>query len=319
MMNVQRAIGRGWVYRLASLWRVVVKDIKRNRYIYLMLLPVVAYYLVFCYGPMYGVQIAFKRFSPAKGIWGSPWVGFRYFIEFFRSFYFGRLLRNTLALSVLDLIFGFPAPIVLALLLNEIRHSKFKRTIQTVSYMPHFISLVVVVGIMFDFLARNGLVNNLLGYLGVAPIQFLQSPAWFRVVYVGSDIWQGVGWGSIIYLAAISNIDPALYEAAMVDGAGRGRQAWHITLPGMMPTIIILLILRMGDLMSVGYEKIILMYNPMTYESADVISTYVYRKGILEMNYGYSAAVGLFNSVICFALLIAANAISRRVNETSLW
>ncbi len=319
MIDVRTPIDRGWAGRLATLRRVVVKDLKRNRYIYLMVLPVLAYYLLFHYGPMYGAQIAFKDFSPVKGIWGSPWVGLEYFSEFFHSFSFRRLLGNTLALNILDLIFGFPAPIVLALLLNEIRHSGFKRSVQTVSYMPHFISLVVVAGMLVDFLARDGLVNNLLGLFGVQPIQFLQHPGWFRVVYVGSGIWQAVGWGSIIYLAAISNILPALYEAAMVDGAGRWQQIWHITLPGMMPTIIILLILRIGYLMSVGYEKIILIYNPMTYETADVFTTYVYRKGILQMDYGYTAAVGLFNSIVSFALVIAANGIMRRVSETSLW
>jgi len=253
-----------------------------------MLLPVVAYYLLFHYGPMYGVQIAFRDFNPAKGIWGSPWVGLQYFKEFFNGFYFSRVVLNALLLNILALLLGFPAPIILALLLNEIRSSAFKRTVQTITYMPHFISLVVVVGMLVDFLARDGLINNLLGAFVAQPTPYLQRPEWFRAVFVGSDIWQHVGWGSIIYLAALSNIDPTLYEAAMVDGAGRFRQLWHITLPGIAPTIIILLILRMGAMMSVGYEKIILMYNPMTYETADVISTYVYRKGILETSYSYS-------------------------------
>ena len=268
---------------------------------------------------MYGAQIAFRDFSPGRGIWGSRWVGLAHLESFIKGFYFSRLLRNTLLLNCLDLLFGFPAPIILALLLNEVRWSPFKRAVQTITYMPHFISMVVVVGIMVDFMARDGLVNNLLSTLGLAVTPFMQEPEWFRGLYVGSGIWQNVGWGSIVYLAALANIDPTLYEAAMVDGAGRFRQLIHITLPGIAPTIIILLILRIGNMMSVGYQKIILMYNPLTYETADVISTYVYRKGILEMGFSFSSAVGLFNSVINFALLILANSVSRRVNETSLW
>ncbi|MBI2941577.1 MAG: sugar ABC transporter permease [Chloroflexi bacterium] len=314
-----KAISKGQAVPRSSLWRVLVRDVKRNRYIYLMLAPVVAYYLVFYYGPMYGAQIAFRDFNPAQGIWSSPWVGLANFQGFFNGFYFWRLVRNTLLINVLDVLLGFPAPIILALLLNEIRSNAFKRTVQTITYMPHFISLVVVVGFILDFLARDGLVNNLLGAFGVQPVPFMQRPEWFRFIYVGSGIWQNVGWGSIIYLAAMSNIDPTLYEAAMVDGAGRFRQLWHITLPGITSIIVILLILRLGAMMTVGYEKVILMYNPMTYETADVISTYVFRKGILETNYSYSAAVGLFNSIINFGLLVIANSISRRINQASLW
>jgi putative aldouronate transport system permease protein len=316
---VDRVFTLGRAVSVAAWWRTIVRDVKRNRCIYLMLAPVVAYYLIFHYGPMYGVQIAFRDYSLSKGIWGSRWIGLQNLIDFFRGFYFWRLVRNTLMISLLDLVFGFPAPIILALLLNEIRSSTFKRTIQTITYMPHFVSLIVVVGILIDFFARNGLINDLLGLAGIPPIAYMQRPEFFRGIYVGSGIWQHVGWGSIIYLAALSNIDPTLYEAAMVDGAGRFRQLVHITLPGIAPTIIILLILRMGAMMSVGHEKILLMYNSMTYETADVISTYVYRKGILHADFGYSAAVGLFNSIINFGLLVAANTISRRLNETSLW
>ncbi|MFD2614421.1 ABC transporter permease [Paenibacillus gansuensis] len=299
--------------------RTVVKDLRRNKYIYLMALPVVAYYLVFHYGPMYGLLIAFKDFNTSAGIWGSPWVGFDHFKDFFQSHYFGRLLRNTVLINVYELLFAFPASIVLALLLNEIRSSMFKRTIQTVSYLPHFISIVVVVGMMVDFLATDGLINQLIALFGLEPISFLREPGWFRFLYVSSGIWQSIGWGSIIYLAAISNIDPALYEAAKMDGAGRWKQTLHITIPGIMPTIVILLILNMGSMMSVGSEKVLLMYNPLTYETADVISTFVYRKGILEANYGYTAAVGLFNAVISFALIVTANGISKRVSENKLW
>ncbi len=303
----------------ANLRAVIVRDFRRNKLIYLMLVPVLAYYLLFHYGPMYGAVMAFQDFNPAKGILGSKWVGFENFKDFFTSVYFGRLVSNTLLINVFELLFGFPAPIILALLLNEIRWDPFKRVVQTITYMPHFISVVVIVGMLVDFFARDGLINNLLTGFIAAKIPFMQLPEWFRPLFVGSGIWQHIGWSSIVYLAAITNIDPALYEAAMVDGAGRFKQLWHITLPGLMPTIVILLILRMGSMMSVGYEKILLMYNPSTYETADVISTYVYRKGILNADYSFSAAVGLFNSAINFALVVIANAISNKVNDTSLW
>lgn len=304
----------------ASLWRVVVKDWSRNKYVYMMLLPVIGYYLIFHYGPMYGVIIAFQDYNLAKGIWGSPWIGLENFERFFSSFNFERTIVNTLAINVLDLVFGFPAPIILALLLNEIHFNPFKRLAQTITYMPHFVSTVVVVGILVDFVARDGVINNLLSLsMGISPAAYLQLPEWFRPLFVGSGIWQHIGWGSIIYLAAISGIDTEQYDAAMVDGASRLQQIRHITLPGIMPTIMILLILRIGSMMAVGYEKILLMYNPITYETADVISTYVYRQGVLQGDYAFSAAVGLFNSVIDFALLVFANWFSRRVGDTSLW
>jgi putative aldouronate transport system permease protein len=302
-----------------SLWTTIGRDIRRNKLLYLMVLPVIAYYVIFDYGPMYGLQIAFKDYSPGDGIWGSRWVGLANFTEFFQSYYFWRLIRNTLLISVYELIFGFPAPIILALLLNELRKQAFKRIVQTVTYLPHFISVVVVVGMLVDFLARDGVVNQVLGYLGVEARSYLSEPGWFRFLYVSSGIWQQIGWGSIIFLAALSNIDPSLYEAAKVDGAGRWKQMLHITIPGIMPTVIILLILRMGSMMSVGSEKILLMYNPLTYDTADVISTFVYRKGILEASYSYTTAVGLFNAVIAFLLVIISNSISKRVSETKLW
>jgi putative aldouronate transport system permease protein len=319
MATAERVITQSVAAPRIGLWQVIAKDLRRNKYVYLMLSPVVLYYLVFHYGPMYGAIIAFKDFSPVEGILGSPWVGFENFQDFFSGVFFWRLVRNTLAINVLDLFFGFPAPIILALLLSEITSPRFKRTVQTITYIPHFVSLVVVVGMLVDFLARDGLVNNLLSAIGVQATAFMQSADWYWFLYVGSAIWQSVGWGSIIYLAAIANVDATLYEAAVVDGAGRWRQLWHITLPGILPTIIILLILRIGQMMSIGYEKTILMYNPMTYETADVISTYVYRKGILNADYSFSAAVGLFNSAINFALLILANRISRRISNMGLW
>jgi len=298
----------------------VIKDFRRNKVIYLMVSPVVLYYIIFQYGPMYGLQIAFKDYSPVLGFLGSPWVGFDHFIEFFNSYYFGRLLTNTILLSLYSLLFAFPAGIILALLLNEVRGRIFKRTVQTITYMPHFVSLVVIVGILFDFTARDGVVNSILVSLfGIEPIAFMREAEWFRTLFIGSDIWQNVGWSSIIFLAAMSNIDPALYEAAKMDGAGRFKQMIHITLPGIMPTIVILLILLIGKFMTVGDEKILLMYNPTTYETADVIGTYVYRKGILESNFSYSAAVGLFKAVIAFTLLVIANGIARKVGDTKLW
>ncbi len=295
------------------------KDLVQNKYVYMMAVPVLAFYILFHYMPMYGAVIAFKDFAPAKGIMGSPWAGLVHFRSFFNSFYLQRVVTNTFTINVYQLIFGFPAPIILALLLNEVRNAKFKRTVQTISYLPHFISIMVICGMLIDFSGRDGLINNFIVLLGGERSNLLLRPELFRTIYVGSDIWQGVGWGSIIYLAALTSIDPQLYEAARIDGAGRWRQTWNITLPGILPTITILLILRMGQMMNVGFEKIILLYNANTYETADVISSYVYRRGLLEFSYSFSAAVGLFNSLINFTLLIMANWISRRVNETSLW
>jgi len=299
-------------------WIELKKDLIRNRNLYIMLLPIVAYYFIFHYIPIYGVQIAFKEFSPAQGIWGSPWVGLEKFREFFvyDSYYVWRIIRNTILINVYDLIFGFPAPIIFALLLNEIKNSIYKRTLQTVSYMPHFISTVVIVGLIMDFFSRDGLINTILSKFGIEPISFMTEPGWFRPLYIGSGIWQNVGWGSIIYLAAISNIDPQLYEAAIIDGASRFKQVLYVTIPSILPTIIILFILRMGHMMSVGFEKVYLMYNPLTYETADVISTYVYRKGLLEMDYSYGSAVGLFNSIINFILVVLSNTLSKKFTET---
>ncbi|OAS20765.1 sugar ABC transporter permease [Paenibacillus oryzisoli] len=285
-----------------------------------MLLPVVVYYVLFYYVPMYGLQIAFKDYSPGVGILHSDWVGLKHFQDFFGSFYFTRILRNTLLISMYELLFAFPASIVLALLLNELRSAVLKRTVQTITYMPHFISIVVISGMMVDFLARDGLINNLLSSLfGLEPISYLQESSWFRSVYISSNVWQNIGWGSIIYLSAMSGIDPSLYEAARVDGANRWKQTMHITLPGIMSTVVILLILQIGHFMSIGADKILLLYNPTTYETADVIGTFVYRKGILESDFSYSATVGLFNSLINFTLLVLANALSRRTSDNKLW
>lgn len=295
------------------------KDFQLNKVLYLMVLPVIVYYILFHYVPMYGAIIAFKDFSPMKGILRSPWAGFTHFQDFFGSYYFFRILKNTIVINVASLFFGFPAPIVLALLLNELRHKSFARTVQTITYMPHFVSLVVICGMIVDFTSNTGVVTTVLSWFGFPPKTMLNEPGLFVPIYVLSGIWQEIGWGSIIYLAALAGIDPQLYEAAAIDGANRIKQVWHITLPGIMPTVIILLIMRMGRMLNVGYEKIILLYSPVIYETSDVISSFVYRKGLLEFNFSYSAAVGLFNSVINLSLLVCANWLSKRVSEHSLW
>lgn len=298
---------------------IIKKDYNKRKLVYLMLVPVLSFYIIFHYWPMYGAIIAFKEFSPGKGIFTSPWVGFKNFQDFFNSYYCWRLIRNTLLINVYQLIFAFPAPIIFAFLLNEVKDGIFKRTVQTVSYLPHFISLIVVCGMLVDFLSIDGVVNDIIELFGGQRISLLLQPSWFRAIYVSSGIWQHMGWDSIIYLASLSSINPQLYEAIKIDGGGRLRQLWHISLPGIAPTIIILLILKAGQMMNVGFEKVFLLYNPNTYETADVISTFVYRKGLLEMNFSYSAAVGLFNSVINFVLLILSNKISKVTTETSLW
>lgn len=296
-----------------------VRDFLLNKYLYLMMLPVIAYYIVFHYAPMYGALIAFKDYSPMKGILGSDWVGFKHFADFFNSYYFLRILKNTLLISLYSLLFEFPAPIILALLINEVRHRMFKRVVQTITYMPYFISLVVICGIITDFTNADGLINRVFTWLGYDGQAMLQKPELFRPIYILSEIWQRIGWESIIYIAALMSIDQEQYEAARMDGASRFKQIFYITLPGIMPTIAIMLILRMGNLLNVGFEKIILLYNPVTYETADVISSFVYRKGLLEFGWSYSSAVGLFNSVINLILLVTANYISRRVSQNSLW
>lgn len=302
-----------------SYLNLLSRDFLRNKYIYLMLLPVVIYYIVFYYFPMYGAVIAFEDFNPAKGILGSSWTGLKHFNDFFGSFYFLRIFKNTVLISFFTLIFGFPAPILFALLLNEVKRLYFKRIVQTVTYLPHFISTMIICGIVIDFTARNGLINYIVQYFGGENSSLLLRPELFRTIYVSSEIWQTLGWSSIIYISALSGIDPQLYEASEIDGAGKLRQAWHITLAGISPTIVILLIMEIGSIMNVGFEKIILLYNPAVYETADIISSFVYRKGLIQFDFSFSSAVGLFNSIINFILLITANFISKKVNETSLW
>jgi putative aldouronate transport system permease protein len=295
------------------------RDFLMNKYLYLMMIPVIAYYVVFHYTPMYGAIIAFKDYTPMKGVSGSPWVGLQNFNDFFGSYYFWRILKNTVVISLYSLIFEFPAPIILAVLINEVRNQIFKRVVQSVTYMPYFISMIVICGMISDFTNSEGVINTLLTYFGYDGKAMLQKPELFRSIYILSEIWQKIGWESIIYIAALMGIDQEQYEAARMDGASRWKQILHITLPGILPTIAIMFILRMGNLLNVGFEKIILLYNPVTYETADVISSFVYRKGLLEFGWSYSAAVGIFNSVLNLILLVTANYISRKVNNSSLW
>lgn len=309
--------------RKESIRAIVKKDFKKNWGLYLMILPVLAYYIIFCYAPMYGALIAFKDYKPKLGILGSPWANpfYKHFVSFFTGPYFLRLLRNTLKISITSLIWGFPAPILLALMINELKSKWFTRVSQTITYLPHFISLVVICGMIATFTNKDGFINGIIAFFGGQRVTMLSKPGYFVPIYVISDIWQGIGWGSIIYLSALAGIDQELYEAATLDGAGRWRQTWHITLPGILPTIVIMFILRLGSLMSVGYEKILLLENPLTYETAEVIASHVYQKGILggPSQYSYSTAVGLFNSVINCLLVVAANKLSKSLTETSLW
>ncbi|OPH50397.1 sugar ABC transporter permease [Paenibacillus ferrarius] len=296
-----------------------VKDFLLNKSLYLMMLPVLVYYAVFHYAPMYGAIIAFKDYSPMKGILESDWVGLQNFKDFMNGFYFWRILKNTLVLSLYSILFEFPAPILLALFMNELKNKLFGRFVQSISYMPHFISMVVICGILTDFTNSGGVINSLMANFGGDGQALLQKPEYFRPIYVLSEIWQKIGWESIIYMAALMGIDQEQYEAAKIDGAGRLKQMLYITLPGIAPTIAIMFILRMGNLLNVGFEKIILLYNPVTYSTADVISSFVYRKGLLEFNWGFSASVGLFNSVINLILLVTANQISRKISKNGLW
>lgn len=297
----------------------VVQDFKKHKYKYLIFLPILVYLILFHYKPMYGIIIAFKNYRVSLGITESPWVGFRHFQRFFEDIYFWRVLRNTFSISLLTLIFSFPAPIILALLLNEVRASWFKRVIQTITYMPHFIAMVVVCGLITSYCQSNGLFNDIIVFWGGERENLLAQKEYFYPIYIISGIWQSVGWNSIIYLAALAGIDQEQYEAAKIDGAGRIQQMLYITLPGIIPTASMLLILNLGKVLGVGYEKILLLYQPLTYEVADVISTYVYRKGMIDADYSYSTAVGLFNSIVNIIFLLVSNRISKKMGQSGLF
>ena len=293
-----------------------------NRYwdLYLLLVPVVLYFIIFKFWPMYGVQIAFKDFSPSKGIFDSPWVGFKHFLRFFNSFNFWDILRNTITISFYQLIAGFPIPILLALVLNEMRNAKFKKLLQTVTYAPHFLSTVVLVGMLTAFLnPSTGLVNRVIEMLGGEEINFMAEESWFSSLYVWSGVWQNAGWGTIIYMASLSSIDVQLYEAATIDGASRFKKLLHVTLPSIVPTAVTMLILDCGRIMNIGFEKAFLMQNDLNINRSEVISTYVYQVGITQAQYSYSTAVDLFNAVINVILLLVVNKISKKLTQTSLW
>lgn len=305
--------------RRQQIWDEYKRDFRANYSLYIMMIPVVLFYIIFCYKPMYGIIMAFQQYSPGEGILGSEWVGLQNFIDFFTSSDFSRIFKNTIIISITSLVLGFPAPIILALLLNEIRQKHFKAVVQTISYLPHFISMVVICGMIRDFVSDKGIISYIVSIFTGEQVNLLNNAKLFVPIYVISEIWQGVGWGSIIYLAALAGVDQELYEAASVDGCGKLHQVLHITLPAISPTIITMLILRIGQLLSIGYEKIILLYNPLTYETADVISSYVYRIGFEGQDWSYSTAIGIFNSTINLLLIISANTISKKLNDISLW
>ncbi|HML45392.1 MAG TPA: ABC transporter permease subunit [Clostridia bacterium] len=295
------------------------KDLAAHKWVYLMFMPVLAWYIIFCYAPLNYLRIAFYDFNLYKGLAGSKWVGLEFFRKFFSSYYAWRLIRNTVLLSVYDICFSFPAPIILALLLNEVRSLHGKKLMQTISYMPHFISLVVVCGMLRDFSSSAGLFNQFRTALGMDAYNLLSNPAMYRSLHIGSGVWQSMGWSSIIYLATISTVDTQLYEAAYMDGANLFQRMLHVTLPCLVPIITVQFIMRLGSVMSVGYEKIILLYNSLTYETADVISTYLYRYGLLNGKYSMSTAIGLFNSVINVAILVLVNKTFSKFTQNSLW
>lgn len=311
MRVLQKNTKKSFLYRVSRDW-------KMNFDLYLLIVPVIVFYILFHYRVMYGAVIAFKDYVPKQGIGGSPWVGLKHFKAFFQSPTFPVLLRNTLTISCASIIFGFPAPIILALLINELRSKAFAGVVKNCSYLPHFISLVVACAIVKSFVSNTGLIGSFVNSFTGSDVSLLNNAKYFVPVYIASDLWQEVGWSSVIYLAALASVDAELYEAAEMDGAGMWVKLIHITIPSIMPTIMIMLIMRLGGVLSVGYEKIILLYNPMTYDTADVITSYVYRKGLQEFNYSFSTAVGLFNSVINFIILLITNHLSKKYSEISL-
>ncbi len=316
----EKAIKQKKGYSFKESRRLAKRSFSKYWQLYLCLIPVLLYFLIFHYGPMYGVQIAFREFNAVDGITGSPWVGLQHFERFFNSFYFERLMVNTLTLSLYMLVVTFPLPIILAIMLNELTSHRFRKAMQMVTYAPHFISVVVIVGMLQTMLSPNyGLVNHFLNAIGLEDVFFMAEPAWFKSLYVWSGVWQTTGWSSIIYIAAIAGIDPSLYEAAIVDGASRIKRIIHITIPGILPTAIILLIMQCGRIMSIGFEKVYLMQNDMNISSSQIISTYVYEAGMINAQISFASAVGLFNSVINCILLVIVNQVAKKTSETSLF
>jgi len=302
-----------------SFWTRLKKNYQKHSSLYWIALPVVLYFIIFKYIPMFGVIIAFQDFRPGLGFLGSKWIGFKHFVEFLTNPVATRTIWNTLRISFVNLIFGFPAPIILALLLNEVRFAPFKKTVQTLSYMPHFISTVVVCGMIKEFTLSTGVITDVCVLFGLERQALLANVDFWVPIYVISGIWQQIGWGSILYLATLSGTDPNLYEAAVIDGAGRWKQALHVTLPTLVPIIILQLIMRVGSMMSVGHEKTILLYSPLLYSKADIISSFVYRRGLQEMSFSFGSAVGLFNSAVNLTMLVFSNWFSRKVSGESMW
>lgn len=301
-------------------WVRLWDHFRREWQIYVMLLPTIIWFLVFLYKPMYGLQIAFKDYSIFRGVDGSPWIGWEHFETLFSNDQFIRAVKNTITISFYNLLFGFPAPIILALMFNEVLHASYKRTAQTIVYLPHFISSVIIAGIVITaFSPTVGVINAVIGWFGLDPIYFLTQPQWFRPIFVGTGIWQEAGFGSIVFLAAIAGVNPSLYESAAMDGANRWQMMWKITIPSILPTILIMLIIRIGNIMEVSFELVVLLYQPSTYETADVVNTWVYRQGLQSGQYDLAAAAGLFNAVVAFVLVMTANTLSRRFSRTSLW
>lgn len=307
----------GWM--LSPIKKGLVVDMQRNYFKYIIVLPVVVWMILFCYKPMYGIIIAFQNYRPRLGMGGSEWIGLENFVSFMTNPLFTRTLRNTLTISLLSLVTSWPVPIVLALLLNEVRVSWFKRTVQTITYLPHFIAMVIACALVTQFVQTNGVVNDIIAFFGGERSNLLVRNDTFYPVYILSGIWKESGWSAIIYLAALASIDQEQYEAARIDGAGRLQQLWHITLPGLLPTISMLLVLKLGSVLSVGSEKILLLYQPLTYEVADVISTFTYRRGLIEGNFSYSTAVGLFNSVVNITMLFLSNKASKKLGQSGLF
>ena len=300
--------------------KVSKRQRKKGLIVLTFMIPGLLFYLIFHYAPMYGTLIAFQDFIPFRGFTQSPWVGFKHFEEFFNSIYFTRLLKNTFLLSFENILFSFPMPIIFALMMNEIKNSRLRSAIQSLSYFPNFISTVVLCGLIKNFLSPStGIINAIIEALGGSAIDFLSSPGWFRPVYIISGIWQGMGWGSIIYYATLTSVDTSLYEAADIDGAGRFQKIFYISLPALVPTIVTLLLVNLGNMMNIGFEKVMLLYNEATYSTADIISTYVYRSGLIGQQYSFAAAVGLFNSLIGICLIVIFNFLARRFTKTSLW
>lgn len=319
-MNVQPKEGKKMHTKVKLQPLLTLKKMRNSWELYLFLLPTLAYFIIFKYVPMYGLQIAFKDFIAVNGIWGSPWVGFDHFTRFFQSYKFWELLSNSLLINFYQLVFAFPIPIIFALMVNQVSQARFKKLVQTVTYAPHFISVVVLVGMIFIFLSpSNGFINNIIKLFGGEPIYFMGSESWFKSVFVGTEIWQTTGWSAIIYLAALTSIDPHLHEAAIVDGASKFQRVLYVDLPGIMPVIMIMLILQLGNFATLGYQKVLLMQNNLNIASSEVIQTYVYKSGLLNSQFSYAAAIGLFENMINFILLITMNQLAKKMKQQSLF